>query len=1313
MSFPSNPGFQTQSWNFHHPAAPSSTPETAEHKLRGNETPEELLDLLSSMPQGSETAERRLQIAQMIAEKGSAENAKELMRQFNLIGVEEATPEQRLELVEALVAHGADLTTMVTDYIAAIASVGFDLKDAPKERLFQVCLTVAETSYNRIMLFYALPSYDFSQEQRCVLFQAALKEPGVPKPLLNKLPQLELSIAQQEGIMTQLAQESAETARALLDRLYCFKLRQMPASTRLDILRTVLDKWPENRHTALSHIQQFGLHEASIEDCRNLTMDILSYNEYASMQLAEHPELLNIHLMGIEDRLRIFKGLCNWGVGQVANTPFMEMFFQDIRQLPEAQQRTECIQRMIHEAPEIAAPICEAVSTFDLEEASLESRLDLAAAVVDVLELELALFYMDSVGIVRHITSAESSQERRERCQQILTRSEIAGSYVADKIAEIPLEEADCLAVIDSLIENCDISPQIIAEHFLDLKLPPSRLLNLALELASTSARVANSVIRQAETFLRLGFQAAELYELYLTCLQYEGSEAPRSFLAYLSMLQVAELPVEQRLMLARLAFRKLPSFDHSDIPKLLDLIQGTSPRDRFQIYKMLIKGHPKGFECLLAFQQASVFDDLTATDVTELFIYHLQCHPANGYPVHHACRLIKGAELGKEQQGRLLMEFAVRGEIPDDPYDMIELFDLTADSQLADHARLLLCAKPDIEPRLKLELRRAGYADFTDTDSIDVAELMQRTLPQDVVNEILGSGDPQVRETLTRWGVYTAASLECMDDERRDLLCQSGVLQAILKHRNPEQRYHLIKAAAQLRVEQLQLLCEEKCKRAKLPWILLASLCRQGFDHSWALACLEQIRGLRMFRDSTRTKELLSFLQNLLSKTPLDPAHTQAAEAGLLRLLTKAPETCARDHAHALSSGIATLGNIGTLLGEEEMFRCMASGQPPKDYFAAHLSTLFGLEDFPSLLERFDATFGAFRNKTALFSYLSSLQRLPRSQRSAAMKAFQIYVRSVLTNSFHEMRYDPEESPQLKTLFSHDPSLERRWRKAALPQALSTAGNSEVAAPDYREIFRTKILVDKHLQPQAEYPRLISYLHNGEVIPAPEGDDPKELFQTLLIELCSEEISLEAFGQRYGELRLDVGELDNDIQALFATESSDALIISESDRADDLLLLGTEILGSCQRVNGTPNLNKCLLGYLLNGEIRAITVKRKGSIVARAVLRLMWDPKAEQPVIFRERVYNNLHLGGQIPAAIDRWAIAKAARMGLALTTVSRQGKTQGATEYNGTLHFYGGRSPFIYSDAAATGIQTGPFTLNKVQCLYHPQQCEAASSQ
>eukprot|EP01126_Amoeba_proteus_P050878 TRINITY_DN6048_c0_g1_i4.p1 TRINITY_DN6048_c0_g1~~TRINITY_DN6048_c0_g1_i4.p1 ORF type:complete len:168 (-),score=34.72 TRINITY_DN6048_c0_g1_i4:91-594(-) len=55
------------------------------------------------------------------------------------------------------------------------------------------------------------------------------------------------------------------------------------------------------------------------------------------------------------------------------------------------------------------------------------------------------------------------------------------------------------------------------------------------------------------------------------------------------------------------------------------------------------------------------------------------------------------------------------------------------------------------------------------------------------------------------------------------------------------------------------------------------------------------------------------------------------------------------------------------------------------------------------------------------------------------------------------------------------------------------------------------------------------------------------------------------------------------------------------------MLLLGTEVDGSCLHVNGVPSTTQCLLSYMLDGKNRAVClIDKEGVVHARCIIRLL-----------------------------------------------------------------------------------------------------------
>jgi hypothetical protein len=81
--------------------------------------------------------------------------------------------------------------------------------------------------------------------------------------------------------------------------------------------------------------------------------------------------------------------------------------------------------------------------------------------------------------------------------------------------------------------------------------------------------------------------------------------------------------------------------------------------------------------------------------------------------------------------------------------------------------------------------------------------------------------------------------------------------------------------------------------------------------------------------------------------------------------------------------------------------------------------------------------------------------------------------------------------------------------------------------------------------------------------------------------------------------------------------------IMSDSEDWQDLFLCGTEVKGSCQNVFGSPYNNQGLLGYLLDGKVRMLTLKERadGPIKTRCLIKLIKKPDGN-PAILLERGY-------------------------------------------------------------------------------------------
>lgn len=145
-----------------------------------------------------------------------------------------------------------------------------------------------------------------------------------------------------------------------------------------------------------------------------------------------------------------------------------------------------------------------------------------------------------------------------------------------------------------------------------------------------------------------------------------------------------------------------------------------------------------------------------------------------------------------------------------------------------------------------------------------------------------------------------------------------------------------------------------------------------------------------------------------------------------------------------------------------------------------------------------------------------------------------------------------------------------------------------------------------------------------------------------------------------------------------------------DTDNWQDLLLSGSEVSESCQRIDGDPAINKGLLAYLLDGKNRMIAVKdASGKVVARAIWRLLWDPLHKRPVLFQEGIYTS-RPNPTFEAAIDQYTQERARALDCLLFR-------QGLSEKSLSLISLGSSAPYEYVDAAGGIKEKGRYTITQ----------------
>jgi hypothetical protein len=182
-------------------------------------------------------------------------------------------------------------------------------------------------------------------------------------------------------------------------------------------------------------------------------------------------------------------------------------------------------------------------------------------------------------------------------------------------------------------------------------------------------------------------------------------------------------------------------------------------------------------------------------------------------------------------------------------------------------------------------------------------------------------------------------------------------------------------------------------------------------------------------------------------------------------------------------------------------------------------------------------------------------------------------------------------------------------------------------------------------------------------------------------------------------------GEISDLTDFLTSSLSEEQLIdydkwtLVDTDNPEDLFLCATEAGGSCQRINGDSDRNKCLLGYVMDGKNRLLAVKdASGRIIARHILRVLWD--GSQPVLFLTRLYASA-VKEEVRDALEKFALSRAKKLDLPLLSV--EVKNSGLI-YPKSIMSLGSKAPFEYLDGDGRGGDDGVTSgTYRIEDCYH----------
>jgi len=442
------------------------------------------------------------------------------------------------------------------------------------------------------------------------------------------------------------------------------------------------------------------------------------------------------------------------------------------------------------------------------------------------------------------------------------------------------------------------------------------------------------------------------------------------------------------------------------------------------------------------------------------------------------------------------------------------------------------------------------------------------------------------------------------------------------------------------------------------------------------------------------------------------------------------------------LSKNLAIVSAIIALGGGENL----ASEKKIEDFseiLKKSFSEILPMQTYPeNFHEKLEKTFGSFRNPYALVIYAACLKELGGDEATVMLESLAKCVELVVTDQFPACRYDDTRSIHLKTLFSDSPTMKEQWVQGSkhplgdflAPAAISSAETlSKVKLPAFHTLL-LQSFTQQHVE-SAQYTLLYEYLNastkeakiaSSEKLDAMFEDSENPLFAEekkhlelqkhlmalasceggvnsalALLEKAIEVLPTATSKHYFRQFNADISGLLTSLKNLRSRDGKastyEKWTIEDTDDLCDLFLCGTEVEGSCQSINGNSDLNKCLLGYVMDGKNRLLAIKDStGKIQARMIERLLWDEKNNKPVLFIERVYPAI-CEAAFAKALFQLAKERAKALGVPLASFDN---VEEQTDEPIDLCSLSGEV-FEYTDSGGGVYPNGIFTIPQAYCI------------
>ncbi len=348
------------------------------------------------------------------------------------------------------------------------------------------------------------------------------------------------------------------------------------------------------------------------------------------------------------------------------------------------------------------------------------------------------------------------------------------------------------------------------------------------------------------------------------------------------------------------------------------------------------------------------------------------------------------------------------------------------------------------------------------------------------------------------------------------------------------------------------------------------------------------------------------------------------------------------------------------------------------------------------------------FRQPTAILKHATKLftQLNEGEEKKGIFEVLNRCVDTLLANTpkqaFIDSKNNTSMSEHLRAALSVDFEATQRFltREIEIDNVFDKYDKTENRI-DVAEYLYDRVVRDRHVS-KGTFP-IVELILNR--MPFVKGDEASSGNEKLLIKLLDEKKSPHEKADAIDEFlrHLDMDVKDEDEKTVFARDLRDlrSLLLHQSQPKqetsgwslkfiqsfEDFLLCGTDVLGSCQSIHGSASLSKALLGYVMQGKNRILTINSPdGKIQARCIVRLGIDKIQNKLVMHMDQTYENAGMPGNCQEIFGKFARELSREIGTPIVTHSL--KFGSKKTYPAPIHFLPDAAWCEYVDSEGKGL-------------------------